>query len=74
MSVRAKFKCHAITSREGSKEIELGAVTSSGEGDPNKSWSKYTPSGNLKMSITNPEAFEQFEVGKEYFLDFNPVT
>lgn len=39
----------------------------------NKDWSKYTPQGELKMTITNPGAIEQFELGKEYYLDFTPA-
>jgi hypothetical protein len=39
----------------------------------NKSWSKWTPSGSLSITITNPAAIDQFEKGKAYYLDFNPV-
>ncbi|VGF14926.1 MULTISPECIES: hypothetical protein [Klebsiella pneumoniae complex] len=35
----------------------------------NETWSKYTPCGQLQMVISNPAAFEQFEQGKEYFID-----
>jgi len=76
--VRAKFMCHAVrkfsmgknadgTTKFG-EEIELGAVA--GDSPENKTWSEYTPSGNLKMSITNPFAQGKFEPGKSYFLDF----
>jgi len=39
----------------------------------NKAWSKYTPGGLLQMHISNPAAFEQFEQGKEYFIDIQPA-
>jgi hypothetical protein len=80
--VRAKFRCTEKTSRTSTggygptppqpvdtEEVKLQAVM----GDENKEWSKWTPSGLLTMSITNPEALAQFEVGKDYFLDFTPV-
>ncbi|WP_238337788.1 hypothetical protein [Enterobacter kobei] len=35
----------------------------------NKTWSKYTPGGQLQMVVSNPVAFEQFEQGKEYYID-----
>ncbi|SSF81157.1 Uncharacterised protein [Klebsiella pneumoniae] len=35
----------------------------------NETWSKYNPSGQLERVISNPAAFEQFEQGKEYFID-----
>lgn len=71
MSVRAKFKCHSILVHEAGRTVKFGAVVN--DSDENKSWSKWTPSGDLTMSITNPDAYEQFEVGKCYFLDFSPV-
>ena len=81
MAVRAKFRCTSKTSRTSAgsygpakpvdtEEVTLAAVM----GDENKEWSQWTPSGNLSMTINNPKALEQFEVGKDYFLDFTPAT
>jgi hypothetical protein len=69
--VRAKMKVQEIVpAQDGSyKAVTLQAVTD----DENKSWSKWTPSGQLTMTITNPDAFNQFEVGQTYFLDFTPA-
>jgi hypothetical protein len=81
MSVRAKFRCTEKTSRSSAsgygekpqpvdtEEVTLVAVM----GDENKEWSKWTPSGSLKMQINNPAALAAFEVGKDYFLDFTPA-
>jgi hypothetical protein len=44
-----------------------------GNGEANKDWSKWTPSGYMSMVITNPSAFDQFSIGKEFYLDFTPV-
>ena len=38
-----------------------------------KSYSAATPHGELMLAITNPEAFEQFKVGKAYLVDFTPA-
>lgn len=35
--------------------------------------SKWTPSGHLQITITNPDAIDKFEIGKAYYLDFTPV-
>lgn len=43
------------------------------EGAGNGSWSKWTPSGDLSISITNPAAHGKFVDGEEYFLDFTPA-
>ena len=67
--VKAKFRVNSITIRENLHEVELGAVYGK-DGSDNAEWSKYTPSGTIKMSITNPEAYNQFEIGREYFITF----
>ena len=73
MSVRAKFKCNTITIFEGdSREYSFSPVYGS-DGSANAQWSKWTPNGSLKMTISNPECFDKFEVGKEYYLDFTPA-
>lgn len=41
-----------------------------GDSEENKSFSKWTPSAQLQINITNPDAASYFEVGKEYILDF----
>lgn len=69
--VRAKMKCCSVELFEGARTVKLTAVANNSP--ENATWSKYTPSGAVTLSITNPEAFEQFEVGKEYFVDFAPV-
>lgn len=73
--VRAKFRVEAVQDiGEASKSVTLRAVYSDDKESANYSWSKWTPSGELRMSITNPDAFNQFELGAEYFLDFTPVV
>lgn len=73
MSVRAKFQCNSINKSPDNTTavVHLMAVTTGST--ENESWSKYTPSGQLKMVISNPAAFEQFEQGKEYFIDIAPA-
>lgn len=39
---------------------------------PNLQWSEATPTGEIKMMITNPSAIGAFELGKCYFVDFSP--
>ena len=83
MSVKAKFKCNSVeahTDNEGQvtgKSIGLTAVIAYGadgaRNDENESWSKWTPSGTLQMHITNPDAYEQFQEGKDYYLTFEEV-
>jgi len=69
---RCKFKCTMAT-QHGSDalEVKLEAVTSGSE--ENKTFWKYTPSGQLSMWISNPAVFGQFVVGQEYYLDITPA-
>ncbi|MFD1328301.1 hypothetical protein [Mycoplana ramosa] len=75
--VRAKFQCLSITNHHqhdpSAVQAEVRLIPVYGNGEANKQWSKWTPSGELKMLITNPSAVDQFELGKEYFVDFTPA-
>lgn len=79
MKVRAKFFVtdiqHAPTpGSEPYATVFMSPVFGSyGDGKVNETWSKYTPSGQLYMAITNPTAIDAFEKGKAYYLDFTPV-
>lgn len=78
MKVRAKMKAYAVTPmhdgkpNEASAEIRLMPVYDDGNPE-NASWSKYTPSGEVRLFITNPAAIAAFEPGKCYFVDFTPA-
>lgn len=71
MTVKAKFRVHFIQKAEDDSHrvVHLSAVTADKAG--NEDWSKYTPAGDIRMHITNPTAFEQFEQGGEYFVEFS---
>jgi hypothetical protein len=69
--VRAKFKVDNIVNYGSQKTVNMTPVTSGSE--ENKSFSLWTPTGSLSIRITNPEAFDKFEVGKEYYIDFTPA-
>jgi hypothetical protein len=84
MTVRAMFYVkeinHRATSQPGdvNVEVKMGAAFGSylagvkmpGWPDGNADWSKWTPTGELSMTITNPAAIEQFEIGAVYGLTF----
>lgn len=68
MNVRAKFKVVSMTHLENDMAtVDLMAI----HGADNRTWSKWTPSGKLTMSITNRAASDQFVVGACVFLDFS---
>jgi hypothetical protein len=67
--VKAKCRCTRIVDWGGSREVFLHPVQNTS--DDNKSWSQWTPDGEVRLKITNPAAYEQFKVGQEYYVDFN---
>lgn len=77
MGVRAKFYCASKTeqsspgSTQKQESVILQPVINGSE--ENKQFYQYTPSGKLELSIMNPTAASQFQVGKEYYVDFTPA-
>jgi hypothetical protein len=48
-----------------------------GNGDPtheNTSFWNATPAGSIELGTINPGAWQQFEIGKEYYVDFTPAA
>jgi hypothetical protein len=79
MSVQAKVRCIGNSpppwdngGSSGSQIARFTPVYDSDPDHPNFEWSQYTPSGYVELTITNPDAFGQFEVNKEYTLTFEP--
>lgn len=73
MAVRAKVTCAHI---EGN-EVVFHTVYETDEqkdADPeNVRFTKATPWGTIKLGITNEKALEQFQPGKNYYVDFTPA-
>lgn len=73
--VRAKFTCieksPALQNEEG-YTIALQTVYS--DSPENAEFFKWTPFGQIRMGTVNPVAAAEFEVGKEYYLDFTKVN
>lgn len=74
MKVRAKFRVTSVTLGEtqpgaAMTTVQLAPV----HGPGNEEWSKWTPSGEIRMTITNPSAAEEFKPGKVFFVDFTEV-
>ena len=72
--VRGKFKLDQITANAGQsgKQLTFKAVCNDGTPE-NERFHRYTPSGSLSMYVDSEPALAQFELGKEYYLDFTPV-
>lgn len=77
MSVRAKMKLQAIVETHwgptsSSKVLEFQSQYDMSIPEDQR-FQKATPSASAKFQIDNPAALAQFEVGKDYYVDFTPV-
>lgn len=68
--VRAKFRCDDIVenSAYNRNEIILFPVTCGSK--ENEEFFDCTPYGKIVLGTVNQEALKEFEVGKEYYIDF----
>jgi hypothetical protein len=77
MNVKAKFYVSSVAEQAhspgqrppDSKVVRLAAATGQG----NEQWSRWTPSGTIEMTINNPAAYEQFQVGQYVEITFESV-
>lgn len=73
MSVIAKMRCVSVTDFGGtSKQIKFSCEYDNTLPEDQR-FTKATPWGECTMSIDNPKASEQFEIGKSYYVTFDPV-
>lgn len=76
--MRAMFQCSNLEefkNQDGEivqETISMTAVIADDNPEHNQ-FSEATPSGELVMMVSNPEAFGFFECGKDYYLDFSPA-
>jgi hypothetical protein len=76
MSVVCKMRCNVVPDviTEEAQTIQLGAVYEPDDGKKqlpeNAIYGKYTPWGEFKAGIANPQAKEFFKPGKSYYVTF----
>jgi hypothetical protein len=77
MSVIAKFKVMSIEKREHwvkdagfLSTIKMSPVYDSNPDSDNARFFAATPSGTIELGTVNPEAADQFKIGKDYLITF----
>jgi len=75
--MRAKLLVHSVESNGLSESIRMGAVyknSYSDDGlDEDNTYSRFTPTADLHMIITNPVLLEKIKQGMKFYVDFTPV-
>ena len=75
-AMRAKMKLNYIDKRyEGQETLFFNPVSKSGAypedgSDENNTYAKFSPSGQLSLTVTNPALLGKFQEGESYYLDF----
>lgn len=75
-AMRAKMKINHIDKQfEGQETLHFNAVGRSDSypddgSDENNTYAKFTPSGELSLTVVNPALLGKFAEGEEYYLDF----
>lgn len=72
--MRAKMFVESITQRPDCETLKLHPVTTkpfgpNGESEDN-TFARYSPSGELTLTITNPDLIGKFKPGQKFYLDF----
>jgi hypothetical protein len=74
--IRAKFKVDRVLTHEGQGKTLIMSASNQTDGD-NKDWSQWTPSGELRMFITNGAMFPHLDAlksGDHFWLDLSPIA
>ena len=74
--MRAKMKVQSVETFEGGmQKVKMSAVCGdkpfgpAGESEDN-TFARYTPSGSIELSITNPDLAGQLVAGQKLYVDF----
>lgn len=71
--VRAKFTVSSITTYQNTTDVTVKLNPVYEDNKEDNHFSKYTPSGEIVMYVSNPPVVEFMPVGKKFYVDFTPV-
>ena len=79
MKMRAKMRLSTITKHETCEVLKFNAVGPKGSypadgSDEDNTYAKFSPSGELSLTVTNPALLGKFSVGETYYLDFTSAV
>lgn len=72
-SLILKMRLQSVTRHAGTGATQAEYTLMAVYGAGNETWSKFTPSGCLKFTVTNPDAPE-LVLGAEYIVGLTPVA
>lgn len=77
ITMRAKFQVNKVEQFAESERVFMNAVASKSYppdgSDEDNTYAKFSPSGNLELTIANPALRGKVQAGKTFYLDFTPA-
>ncbi|MBR1150063.1 hypothetical protein [Bradyrhizobium sp. JYMT SZCCT0428] len=79
ITMRAKMQVNKVERFNGSDRITCNAVARSSAypedgSDEDNTYAKFSPSGELSLTIANPVLLGVIEPGQKFYLDFTPAA
>lgn len=75
--MRAKMQISQISGTPTSEQLHFHGVAAKAYpadgSDEDNTFARWSPSVELKISITNPALIGQFKVGEKFYVDFTPA-
>ena len=77
-TMRAKMQVSKVERFDGSDRVTMNAVARKDAypadgSDEDNTYAKFSPSGELTLSIANPALLGKIEPGRKFYLDFIPA-
>lgn len=76
--MRAKMKLTTVNRTEHGEQLRFNAVAAksypSDGSDEDNTYAKFSPSGEITLSVANPALLGAFNPGETYYIDFTPVA
>lgn len=77
--MRAKFVINEVKRHENIEQLSMSAVCKDGGYDEtgldeDNTFAKFSPAGQLTLTVANPALFGKFNPGEKYYLDFTKAS
>jgi len=75
MAIKARFYVRSVTKTAGFNGVAVVMLPTMKKSEDNIDWSKYTPSGEFKMNVTDEDAAAEFEaaLGKDIAITMEVI-
>ena len=76
--MRAKMRVDRVERFDGGDKVIMSAVAKSGNypadgSDEDNTYAKFSPQGELTLTIMNPALLGKIEPGTKFYIDFTPA-